>query len=150
MAKIHAYLNFNGNCKEAFDFYKNVFKTDLVGTYTYDGMPEDPNSPPLPEDAKGKIMHTALNINDTTMLMGADVIETFSPKATSGNATYIMLDTESADEAKELFQALSVNAKIMEMELGETFFAEQFASFQDQFGIYWMIHFEGNKKMDQQ
>lgn len=148
MAKIHAYLNFDGNCKEAFDFYQKVFKTESIGTYTYDGMPSDPNSPPLPEEAKGKIMHTAIQINDQTMIMGADVIQAFGHKLSPGNATYIMLDTDTIEEAQELYEALSVNAKVMEMELADTFFAERFSSFQDQFGIYWMIHFEGNRKMD--
>ena len=30
MAKVHAYLNFNGDCKQAFDFYQKVFKTELL------------------------------------------------------------------------------------------------------------------------
>ena len=148
MAKIHAYLNFNGNCKEAFDFYGKVFQAASLGTYLYDDMPSDPNMPALPEDAKGKVMHTAIRINESTMLMGSDVVEGFGHKATNGNSTYIMLDTATADEARTLHQALSQDAKLMEMDLGETFFAEQYSSFQDKFGIYWMIHFEGNKKMN--
>ncbi len=148
MAKIHAYLNFNGNCKEAFDFYQNVFNSPVTGTYYFDDMPNVPGEPALPEEAKGKVMHTSLALGNNTMLMGSDIVEGFGQKLSFGNATYIMVDTESADEAQRLFQALAKDAKLMEMELGETFFAEQFASFQDQFGIYWMIHFEGNKKMN--
>jgi PhnB protein len=58
-----------------------------------------------------------------------------------------MLDVESPEEAKQYYDALSEGARVMEMELGETFFAELYSSFQDKFGINWMIHFEGNKKM---
>lgn len=147
MAKIHAYLNFDGTCKEAFDFYSQVFNSPVTGTYLYDDMPSEPDSPELPESAKGKVMHTSLALNDTTMLMGSDVVEGFGMKLNNGNATYIMLDAKDAEEARTLHQALSKDAKVMEMELGETFFAEQFSSFEDKFGIYWMIHFEGNKKM---
>lgn len=147
MTKVHAYLNFNGDCKAAFDFYQKVFKTESSGTYLFDDMPADPNFPPLPEDAKGKVMHTSIRINPDCMLMGSDVVEGFGHKLTNGNSTYIMLDVESPEEAKELFAALSEGAKQIEMPLEETFFAELYSSFQDKFGIQWMIHFEGNKKM---
>ena len=156
MAKIHAYLNFNGNCKDAFDFYQTVFKTESLGTHYYDDMPIEPNQPPLPEKAKGKVSHTAIYLNQDSMLMGSDIVDGFcnddgSPAnqipITFGNSNYIMLDAQSAQEAQDLFNALSKDAKLVEMDLSETFFAELFSSFQDKFGIYWMVHFEGNKKM---
>ncbi|VTP97085.1 VOC family protein [Sphingobacterium daejeonense] len=147
MAKVHAYLNFNGDCNQAFDFYQKVFNSERLGTYFYDDIPAEPNQPPLPEDAKGKVMHTAVKINNETMLMGSDVVEGFGHALTNGNSTYIMLDVESPEEAKQYYDALSEGARVMEMELGETFFAELYSSFQDKFGINWMIHFEGNKKM---
>lgn len=146
MAKIHAYLNFNGNCEEAFKFYEKAFKTPNIGTHRFGDLPADPNFPIADED-KNKVMHTALMINENTMLMGSDAIENFGHKIVSGNNTYIMLDTETAEEAKELYTALTENATNIEMELSEQFWAELYASFQDQFGISWMIHFEGNKKM---
>ncbi|MFD1770691.1 VOC family protein [Sphingobacterium suaedae] len=146
MAKLHAYLNFNGNCEEAFNFYQTVFGGPLLGSYRFGDMPADPNFN-IPESDKDKILHTALNVNDDVMLMGSDCIENFGHKATFGTATYIMLDTESIEEARELHAKLSVNAQRIEMDLGETFFAELYSSFTDQFGISWMVHFEGNKKM---
>jgi len=148
MAKIHAYLNFDGNCKEAFQFYEQVFNTSNLGTYLYDDMPADPSHPPLPADANGKVMHTAIKINEDTMIMGSDIVEGFGHRLTTGNSTYIMLDTATAEEAQAIHQLLSADAKLIEMNLEETFFAELYSSFQDKFGIYWMIHFEGNKKMD--
>ena len=147
MANIHAYLNFNGNCEEAFSFYEKVFNTPNIGVYRFGDMPADPEHP-MPEEAKNKIMHIAIMMNDRTMLMGSDCVESFGHKATTGNSTYIMLDTETADEAKKLYAALTDGAKNIEMALGEQFWAELYASFQDKFGIWWMIHFEGNKKMN--
>lgn len=148
MAKIHAYLNFNGNCEQAFAFYRTVFNTDGVGTYRFGDMPADPNFP-LAEEDKNKIMHTALMINVDSMLMGSDCIEQFGHKAVPGTNTYIMLDVESPEEAKKLYDALVVNAQNVEMPLGEQFFAELYASFTDQFGTSWMIHYEGKSKMSQ-
>lgn len=146
MAKLHAYLNFNGNCEEAFQFYQTVFDEPLMGIYRFGDMPADPNFSVAAGD-KDKIMHTAIKINKDAMIMGSDCVESFGQKAVFGTATYIMLDTDSAEEARKLHVKLSAHAKTMEMDLEETFFAELFSSFIDQFGIGWMIHYEGNKKM---
>jgi len=146
MALLHAYLNFNGNCEEAFEFYQTVFNTPLAGLYRFGDMPADPEYP-VAEVDKNKIMHTSIKINDSVMLMGSDCLESFGQKATFGTGSYLMLDTQTADEAKDLYTKLSVDAQNIEMPLGDQFFAEQFAYFQDKFGIAWMIHFEGSKKM---
>ena len=147
MAKVHSYLNFNGNCEEAFNFYKSVFNKELNGMYRFGEMPEDP-SYSVPEADKNKIMHTSLSLNENQMLMGSDCLEAFGQKAVTGTTTYVMLDVETTEEAQKLYDALSVNAQNMEMPLGDAFFAELFSSFTDQFGIAWMIHFEGNRKFE--
>lgn len=146
MTRLHAYLNFNGNCEEAFQFYQTVFGGPLLGIHRFGDMPADPNFS-VPETDKNKIMHTALQINEHAMIMGSDCIESFGQKAVFGTANYIMLDTDSPEQARELHDKLSVNAQTMEMDIGETFFAELFSSFIDQFGIAWMVHYEGNKTM---
>jgi PhnB protein len=150
MAKVHVYLNFNGNCEEAFQFYGTVFNTTNTGIYRYGAFPPEPNMPPLSEGDKNKVMHTAIHINEGTMLMGTDIIEGFGQKLTNGNSTYIMLDVTSSEEARKLFDALAKDARNLEMDLGETFFAELFSSFQDKYGICWMVHYEGNKKIERQ
>ena len=148
MAKIHAYLNFNGNCEEAFRFYEKVFDAPNLGTIRYGEMPGESNEPELPSEVKNKVLHTAININETTMLMGSDIVEGFGAQPVSdGNRTYIMLDVDSVEEAEKLYALLAEDAKNIEMKLEEAFFAELYASFQDRFGVYWMIHYEGNKKM---
>ncbi|MGO1869121.1 MAG: VOC family protein, partial [Sphingobacterium sp.] len=116
-------------------------------TQLYDEIPADPSHPPMPDDAKGKVMHTAIKIGNGTLIMGSDVVEGFGHRLTIGNSAYIMLDAESASEAQDLFTSLSVDSPEVEMALGETFFAELYSSFQDRFGVWWMVHFEGNKKM---
>ncbi|MBD1426600.1 VOC family protein [Sphingobacterium arenae] len=146
MTKLHAYLNFNGNCEEAFQFYQTVFGRPLLGLHRFGDMPADPNFS-VPAAEKDKIMHTALQINEHAMIMGSDCIESFGQKAVFGTANYIMLDTDSPEQARELHNKLVVDAQTIEMELDETFFAELFSSFIDKFGIGWMVHYEGNKKM---
>lgn len=146
MAKLHSYLNFNGNCEEAFNYYSKVFDKPLLGMHRFGDMPADPNFE-IPESEKSKVLHTAIMLNGDSMLMGSDCSESFGQKAVFGTSSYIMLDAQTAEEAHKLYSKLSENAQKLDMELGETFFAELFSSFIDQFGIAWMVHFEGNKKM---
>lgn len=142
MAKIHAYLNFNGECEKAFTFYESVFDTKNTGMYYFSNLPHNEDMP-LSDESRKRVMHTAIMINETTMLMGSDIIEEYGQKSIEGNNTYIMLDVDTAKEARRLYDNLSVNAKRIDMPLGEQFWAELYASFQDQFGICWMVHFEG-------
>ncbi len=145
MTKFHIYLNFDGNCDEAFRFYEKVFRRPNLGTHRYGDMPDDTGN--TPESLKKLVLHTALQLNEHTLLMGSDIIEAFgSDPLRNGNQTYAMIDTDSPEEAKRIFQELSVNAQNIEMDLEPTFFAELYASFQDQFGISWMVHYEGNAK----
>lgn len=142
--KAHIYLNFNGNAEEAFNFYAAAFNTSIKSIYRFGDMPSDPNHP-IKEEDKNKVMHMSLSLNEHIDLMASDCLESYGQKAEYGNATYIMLDTQSADEAKELFQKLAKDAKLIEMELAEQFWAELYGSFVDKYGVRWMIHYEGNK-----
>jgi len=146
MAKMHAYLNFNGNCAEAFNFYEEVFNTKNIGMYRFGDMPPMEGASEIPDSAKDKVMHTALFINETTMIMGSDVVQEFGQTYQQGNSVYVMIDTDNVEEATKLYTSLVVNAQKVEMPLGEQFWAELYACFTDQYGINWMIHFEGNKK----
>lgn len=143
MAKMHAYLNFNGNCAEAFEFYAQVFGTKSMGTYLYGDIPME--NAPIPEGAKGKVMHTALLLNQNQMIMGSDVVADYGHTYQEGNNAYIMIDTDTAEEAKNMYDKFYQKAKKIEAELGEQPWAELYACFTDQFGINWMIHYEGNK-----
>lgn len=143
MARIHIYLNFDGNCEEAFSFYEKVFNAPNLGIHRYGDMPSE-NEELLPP-IKNLVLNTALQINEHTMLMGSDIVEMFgSQPLKKGNQTYAMIDTDTADEARRIYADLSKNSPMIEMPLERTFFAELYASFQDQFGIWWMIHFEGD------
>jgi len=144
MRKIHAYLNFNGQCEEAFRFYEKAFDTQITSVYKFGDMPPDPQYP-MKEEDKGKIMHISMPLNDSVLLMGSDCLESFGQKATSGNNTYIMIDVDNAEDAKKYYERLTAHISHIEMPLSEQFYAELYASFTDQFGISWMIYYEGKK-----
>lgn len=148
MKKLSLYLNFNGNCEEAFKFYEEVFESPIINMIRYgqmSGENENGNENEVSASVKNKILNAQIQINEFTNLMGSDVVPEFGSKPTFlGNQTYGMIDLNSAEEATKLFNKLSENALEIEMPLEKTFFAELYGSLQDQFGIWWMIHYEGN------
>ena len=64
---VDAYIIFNGNCREAAEFYAQVFETEKPKIMTFGESPSDPNFP-LPEEAKDLVMHTRLNIKGSNVM----------------------------------------------------------------------------------
>ena len=71
MTTINAYLIFDGNCEEAFDFYKSVFGGEFTYIGRYKDMPAADGKLCPPEDGE-KMMHISLPISTETVLMGSD------------------------------------------------------------------------------
>ena len=72
MAAINPYLVFNGNCEEAFLFYKSVFGGEFSYIGKFKDMPPAEGNPVLSEAEGNKIMHVTLPMGDGTILMGSD------------------------------------------------------------------------------
>jgi PhnB protein len=68
---VDTYINFNGNCREAVEFYEQVFGIEKTNFTTFGEVPPNPEYP-LPEEAKNLVMHTRLNI-DGSNVMFSDV-----------------------------------------------------------------------------
>lgn len=138
---LNHYLNFQGETEAAFNFYKSVFGGEFLIFKRYSELPDAQVS----EKEKDYLLHVSLPINGFTVLMGSDVSEQFcaanSTPFTKGNNHYISinLDPHEEDEARHLFNALSVNGEI-EMALDNTFWGALYGAFTDQFGVKWMVN----------
>jgi PhnB protein len=143
MATVAPYLTFNGNCEEAFNFYKSVFGGDFQYVGRFKDMPADQG--PIPESEKNKIMHISLPLGHGSILMGSDSSDAFGQATIVGNNFSISINAESADEARKLFDGLSAGGKIT-MPLNKTFWGSFFGMLVDKFGIQWMISFDENQK----
>jgi PhnB protein len=144
MSKVSTYLNFAGNTETAFNFYRKVFGGEFSGggILRFGNIPSQPGSPDLPEEVKNMVMHMELAIlNNTHTLMGSDAPEQLGFTVQHGNGSHIMLQTDTREETKQIFQALSVGGKI-EQELQEMFWGAYYGSLRDQFGIQWMFNCE--------
>jgi PhnB protein len=131
--KINPYLNFDGQCEEAFKFYESVLGGKIEAMIRFDEMPESGNFPP--ESAKN-IMHMSLRVGDN-ILMGSDVPPHYFKKA---QGITVSINTETPDEAEKLFAALSKDAETIILPISETSWAQRFAMFVDRFGTPWMIN----------
>lgn len=145
MATVNVYLTFNGNCKEAFDFYKSVFGGEFPYAGTFADMPPQEGKP-IAEEDKNKIMHISLPISQETVLMGSDTGGEWASNYKAGNNISISINADSKEEVDRLFNGLSNGGQVT-MPLEETFWGAYFGMFTDKFGINWMVNYDDPAKM---
>jgi len=131
---LNTYLYFDGQCAEAFAFYKSVFGGEFQTNQKFaDGPPEMG----VPDGEKSKIMHVSLPIG-TSVLMGSDTISTFGEPAKPANSFAISYDAKTKAEVDVIFPKLTKGGKVT-MELQETFWGSYFGLGKDKFGVHWMV-----------
>lgn len=137
MKNAEPYLIFDGNCAKAFAFYETVFNAKTASITYYKDIPSTTEE--ISADDMERVVHVILPISKEVSLMGADC--TTKMKNTVGDNVWLTLNAESADEAREVFERLSENGKIV-MPLEKTFWAELYGMLTDKFGICWMINYQ--------
>ncbi len=143
MTVINPYLTFNGNCEEAFDYYRKVFGGEFTYIGRFSDMPENQQHN-LSEEDKNRIMHVTLPISKETVLMGSDAMKGYNEKFEPGTAISLSITASSNKEADRIFQLLADGGKkIIPME--RTFWGAYFGIVSDKFGISWMISSYKNK-----
>jgi len=131
---VDVFINFNGNCREAVEFYAKVFGTEKQKIMTFGDTPPNPEFP-LPEEAKNLVMYTFLNIN------GSNVMFSDVPPGmpfVAGNNISLTIGSKNMDEIKALFNKMKEGGNV-EMELQETFWSKCYGSLTDKFGIPWQF-----------
>ena len=141
MALINPHVNFNGNAEEAFIFYKSVFGGEFAKIIRF----KDLASPEfrVAEKEENKIMHIALPIGKSSMLMANDVPEIMGRTNENENRSKIVISAESKEEADKLFNGLSVGGQI-EGPIGDAPWGSYFGCFRDKYGIEWIVEFAQN------
>src|SRR5437762_1530313 len=129
--KMYTYLNYGGNCAQAFRFYEQHLGGKISMMMTHGQQPDPGAVPPGWKDA---ILHARMTIGETELL-GADIPpDRFKPM----RSAYLSLTVGSIDEAERIYGLLSDGGEIF-MPMQETFFALCFAMLRDKFGTSWMI-----------
>ena len=130
---LSTYLTFDGNCREAFEFYRSVFGTEFVVLSTFAEAPEGMD---VPDADRDKVMHVTLPIG-SSVLMGSDN-DPSGPPVVVGNNFSISVDTEGRQESDELIGKLSDGGAVS-MPMQETFWGSYFGMCTDKFGVNWMV-----------
>jgi PhnB protein len=137
MSTLNVYLNFKGNCENAFDFYKLIFGGEYEFIGRYKDIPQNARQN-FPYCTDEQIMHVTLPISKETMLMGSDLInsnkEISEPK--SGFSLYV--NTDNKKEAERIFDALSDEGEII-VPIADQFWGSYYGLCIDKFGISWKI-----------
>ena len=132
-----AYLSFDGNAEEAFNFYKST----LGGEFTsFQRFGDTAHGDHMPEADKKKIMHVTLKGPHGVLLMGNDHLAFMGPFK-AGNNFSLSLHPDNDDLAEKLFTGLSAGGTIT-MPLEKVFWGAYFGMFVDKFGIQWMVNHE--------
>lgn len=137
---INPYLTFNGNCEDAFNFYKSVFGGSFPYIGRFGEMPPM-DGVPVPDSEKNKIMHVSLPIGSNSILMGSDSSDAFGHANVPGNNFSISVNATNQNEADKLYNGLSNGGK-QTMPMSKTFWGSYFGMLEDKFGIQWMVSFD--------
>jgi PhnB protein len=129
--RLNTYLNYGGNCQEAFRFYEKQLGTKIIMLMTFDQQPDPKNVPPGWEK---KVMYCRMKIGDTD-IMGSDVPgDRFQPM----RSAYLSLSVDTIQDAERIHGLLAEGGEVF-MPMQETFFAHRFSMLRDKFGTSWMI-----------
>lgn len=139
MLKFQTYLNFAGNTEEAFVFYKSVFGGEFSSVIRFKDMPMEGVT--IPEADENKLMHISLPISENAVLMASDTLESFGQILNKGNNVYIFVGPDSKEEADRVFDDLSAGGTV-EMPMSFQLWGDYFGSFQDKYGVMWIISYE--------
>ena len=133
-------LFFNGDCREAFDFYATAWGGQIVMSVTYGDMPASPDQPPLPEAAKAQIAHVNLLVGGESIMGGDSIMGRTGQEHVDGrNDTTVNISVDTIEEAERVFAALSAGGEIR-MPLMETDGSLRLPMFEDRSGKQWMIN----------
>ncbi|WP_097028422.1 VOC family protein [Clostridium peptidivorans] len=117
------------NCKEALEYYKEVFGGEIKNVQLADGKP-------MFKGFEGKIIHSELHVNADCIMYLLDIL-TDSHKRPNGS---LLLELESEEEINRLYSALSKNGSV-KFELQKTFWGAYHAVVTDYYGNTWGLNY---------
>lgn len=130
--QITPYLMFEGEAKEALEFYKGVFNAEIIGIQTYGEADY-----PTPPEANDRVMHAQLKKGDLSIMIS----DAFPGQTVDkGSNISLTLEFESDDEIQKYYDALVQNGTA-HMELQDTFWGAKYAKVQDSFGVIWDLNY---------
>lgn len=137
---VQTYINFNGNCREAVEFYAEIFNTEKPRIMLFGDIPSK-EGVQLTEETKNLVMHAELKIKESTVMF-SDVPPDMP--LVIGNNISLVIGIRDMDEIKLLFNKLKVDGTVV-MDLQETFWSKCYGFLIDKFGIGWQLSYESEQ-----
>ena len=129
-SRLNPYISFQGNARQAMEFYKDVFGGTLaLNTFGEYGQPDSPDA--------DKIMHAMLDTSSGFTLMGADTPPGMD--LNSGDNMAVSLSGDDADELRGYWAKLSGGGTIS-VPLEKQMWGDEFGMCVDKFGVGWMVN----------
>jgi PhnB protein len=129
-SRLNPYLNFNGNARQALEFYTSVFGGNLnLSTFAEFGMAEAP--------VADKIMHGQLETDAGYTLMAAD-----TPPGMEFNGMHgfgVSLSGDDADVLRGYFDKLADGGTVT-MPMQKQAWGDEFGMVTDKFGVPWLVN----------
>jgi len=135
MARIHVYIRFAGNCREAMTFYKECLGGELFLLTVGDS----PLADQMPAEARESILHSTL-ANGALVLKASDMAWGHMSK---GPSLSLMLECGSEEEINRFFSALSAGGEVSDS-LSVKFWGSTFGGETDKYGNNWMLTYDNS------
>ncbi len=133
--QVQPYLNFDGRCEEAVEFYRKALGAEVEMLLRFKDNPEAGGEgcqgPAAPGD---KVMHTCLRIGDSRVMAS----DGYCQGKASFQGFSLSLSPKTEAEADRLFRVLSDGGQV-QVPLAKTFFSPRFGMVADRFGVSWMV-----------
>ena len=137
--KLIPYLMFTkGQCREAFQFYAQALRGEIIAVSTYGDMPGACEH--IPKDKLTRVANVQLVAAGATIMGSDNVMGGDAADSDKGrNDTTVNVQVDTVEEAERVFAALSAGGKI-EMPIAESPWALRFGMFSDRYGKPWMVN----------
>lgn len=130
-------ITFDGQAKEAIQFYQKVFNTTAEHVMLFSDGPEGSKYQNLSEKNRGRVMNACIEVNGDYLFGISDSMPD-CPPTVGNNLTLDIVFDEGDDRINTIFETLSEGGEVL-VPLGETFFAPKFGKIIDKFGIHWNV-----------
>jgi PhnB protein len=132
MTTLTPYLLFDGNCRQAMEFYRSCFGGELILTLVKDT--------PAKEQMPASQHHKVLNARLKGSNLDVSASDWLRPDQTRvrGNTVCLYVSGETFQELKPLFEKLSEGSEVTDP-LSQQFFGT-YGALNDRFGVRWMFH----------
>ena len=133
--KVQAYVNFDGRCEEALEFYKKSIGAEVTSLMRWKESPDAAMKPP--PGYEEKIMNAAFRVGETDLMADDGMGE----KTAEFKGMTLAVEVANDAEAKRIFTALGEGGNVT-MPLAKTFWTSSFGMLTDKFGVPWMVNVE--------